>query len=184
MNYPERRKPSIQTNKSRLPISRGEAVGALAILSFLIWTAVYPNQVRQRLIHTGCKTVADVTQAGFKNATVTFWANEQKYSKVVACPHSSIQSGEKYELFYNPKDADEATVLFEHPVFDRHEYATTSATYVSTFWLNTLIEFGYAVGKKNYDRYQKKRSDRSVDGIRPTHVVYKIMDPNIAYLEY
>ena len=139
MNRLKRKRPSSRVGKLRLPISAGEAIGAIAVLSFLVWTVIYPNQVRRRLIHTGRKTVAAITQAGFKNATVTFWANGQKYTKVISSPHSSIQSGEKYELFYNPKDIVEATVLFEHPVFDRHEYAITPATQVNTFWLNSLI---------------------------------------------
>jgi hypothetical protein len=184
MNRLKRSAASNQAHKLRLPISRGEIIGAVAMLSFLIWTAIYPTQVRQRLIQSGCKTVAYITQAGFKNATVTFWANGQKCIKVVSSPHSSIQSGEKYELFYNPKDVIEATVLFEHPVFDRHEYATAPVTYVNTFWLNSLIEFRYAVGKKNYKRYQQERSDKQIEDTRPMHVVYKITDPNIAYLEY
>lgn len=184
MNRLKRKISSNQTNKLRLPISKGEIIGATAILSFLIWTAIYPNQIRQQLIQTGQKTVADVTQAGFKNATVTFWANGQKYTKVVSTPHSSIQSGEKYELFYNQKDVPESTVLFEHPVFDRHEYAATTATYVNTFWLNSLIEFRYAVGMRSYERYQKRRSDRPIDDTRPARVIYNIMDPSIAYLEY
>jgi len=175
---------SNQSNRLRLPISREEVIGAVAILSFLIWTAIYPHQVRQRLIRTGQKTVAAVTQAGFKNATVTFWANGQKCIKVVSVPHSSIQSGERYELFYNPKDVAEVAVLFEHPVFDRHDYTSIPATYVNTFWLNTLVEFKYSVGNKNYERYQKERSDKLVDDTRPAYVLYKISDPRIAYLEY
>jgi hypothetical protein len=184
MNRLKRSAPSNQAHKLRLSISRGEIIGAVAMLGFLVWTAIYPTQVRQRLIHSGCKTVAYVTQVGFKNATMTFWANGQKCIKVVSSPHSSIQSGEKYELFYNPKDVIEATVLFEHPVFDRNEYATAPATYVNTLWLNSLIEFRYEVGKKNYKRYQKEHSDKQIDDTRPMHVVYKITDPNTAYLEY
>jgi hypothetical protein len=184
MNRSKRRTSSNQTNKVRLPISKGEVIGAIAVLSFLIGTAIYSNRIRQRLIQTGQKTVADVTQAGFKNATVTFWVNGQKHTKVVSTPHSSIQSGEKYELFYNQKDVTEATVLFEHPVFDRCEYAITTATYVNAFWLNSLIEFRYAVGIRSYERYQKRLSDRPLNDARPAQVIYNIMDPSIAYLEY
>jgi hypothetical protein len=184
MNRSKRRAPSNQTNRFWLPISKGEVIGAIAVLSFLIGTAIYPNRIRQRLIQTGQKTVADVTQAGFKNATVTFWANGRKCTKVVSTPHSSIQSGEKYELSYNQKDVTEATVLFEHPVFDRREYATTTATYIKTFWLNSLIEFRYVVGIRNYERYQKRLSDRPIDDTHPARVTYNIMDPSIAYLEY
>src|ERR1051326_8327191 len=100
-------------NKWQSPLSSGEWIGVIAILTFLVWTVVYPYQEGQRLIRIGHQTVAVITHAGVKNVTVAYWVNRQQHHKVLSRPHPSLQQDERYTLLYDPEDPSKAMVLFE-----------------------------------------------------------------------
>ncbi len=152
------------------------------LISLFIYFIREQDKEADWLMKHGKRTTAKISVKG-SNLKYSYVVNGKAYTRITSKPAVSLETGEQYEVLYDPLDVDESIMLFDKPIIaDKKDFAVTWTTMVEEVSVNDAVHFTYQVANKEYERYQNLPSGIKVLENKDYKVWYQSKNPKVAYM--